>query len=158
MEFQCVKRSGPFVLTVQLQHGAFNPDPDAGSNPDLDFSGPVTGELQISLVHETALEYPVDFTFSAHGEYLSFDTVTRSVPDASEFPVTVQFKTHAANRCDPVTIKTTDEWFSLKHRVPSADLVVSYTAILSSLNDTAVERHCSTCGISTHGMRNTTEL
>ncbi len=140
MEFQRVKRSGPFSLTVHLQHDAPSWNADADSEPNIDFTGPVTGELRLSLEHDTAFEYPVDFIFSAHGEYLSFDTVTRSVTDTSEFPVTVPFKTHAANTCDPVTIKTSDEWFFSKPRVPSADLVVSYTAILSSLNDTAVKR------------------
>ena len=97
MEFQRVKRSGPFSLTVQLQHDAPPWDADADSDPDLDFTGPVTGELRLSLEHDTAFEYPIDFIFSAHGEYLSFDTVTRSITDTSEFPVTVRFKTHAAN-------------------------------------------------------------
>lgn len=139
MKYRRVKQSGPFSLTVQLQHDAPYWDADRDSDPNLDFTGPVTGKLQISLEHNTAFEYPVDFIFSTHGEYLSFDTVTRSVADASEFPVTVPFKTHAANTCDPVTIKTSDDWFSSKLRVPSADLVVSYTAILSSLNDTTVK-------------------
>lgn len=140
MEFQRVKRSGPFSLTVKVQHDAPHWNADAASNSNIDFTGPVTGELQISLEHDTAFEYPVDFIFSAHGEYLSFDTVTQSVADASEFPVTVPFKTHAANTCDPVTIKTSDDWFSSKPRVPSADLVVSYAAILSSLDATAVKQ------------------
>lgn len=140
MEFQRVKRSGPFSLVVKLQHEALHSNADADSDPNIDFTGPVTGVLQISLEHDTAFEYPLDFIFSAHGEYLSFDTVTQSVADASEFPVTVPFKTQAANKCDPVTIKTSDGWFSSTPRVPSADLVVSYASILSSLDDTAVKQ------------------
>lgn len=139
MEFQRVKRSGPLSITVQLQHSASNWDTDASSDPDLDFTGSVTGELQISLEHEAAIEYPVEFIFSAQGDYLSFDTATRSVTDASEFPVTVSFETHAADACDPVIIKTKDDWFSVESRVPSADLVVSYAAILSSLDDDLVK-------------------
>lgn len=139
MEFQRVKRSGPLSITVQLQHNASNWDTDVSSDPNLDFTDSVTGELQISLEHEDAVEYPVEIIFSAQGDYLSFDTVTRSVTDASEFPVTVSFKTHAADTCDPVIIKTKDDWFSVKHRVPSADLVASYAAILSPVNDDLVK-------------------
>lgn len=139
MEFQRIKRSGPLSITVQLQHSASNWDTDANSDSGLDFTNPVTGELQISLEHADAVEYPVEITCSAQGDYLSFDTATWSVTDSSEFPVTVSFKTRAADACDPVIIKTKDDWFSVKQRIPSADLVVSYAAILSPLDDDLVK-------------------
>jgi len=139
MEFQRVKRSGPFSITLQIQNDALTPDSGGDPDPDLDLDRPVTGEISVSLKRNSEFDYPLDFTFGAHGEYLSFDTVSRSVTDASEFPVVVQFETHAANTCDPVTIRTAGNWFSSELRIPSADIVMSYTGILSSLDENLVK-------------------
>ena len=139
MEFQRVKRSGPFSLTLQIQNNALPPDTGGDPDPDLNLHRPVTGEISISLQRNSELDYQMDFTFVADSEYLSFDTVSRSVTNATEFPVVIQFETHAANTCDPVTIRTAGNWFSSELRIPSADIVRSYTGILSSHDEDKVK-------------------
>ena len=137
MEFHRVKRSGPFSLILQIQNDALTPDTGGDPDPDLDLHRPVTGEISIYLQRNSDLDYQLDFIFGADSEFLSFDTVSRSVTDASGFPVVVQFESHAANTCDPVTIRTS--WFSSELRIPSADIVQSYIGILSSLDEDMVK-------------------
>jgi len=70
MEFQRVKRSGPFSLTLQIQNDALTPDSGGDPNPDLDLHRTVTGEISVSIERNYEFDYPLDFTFGAHGDYL----------------------------------------------------------------------------------------